>query len=90
MDVHCIIELKSLLKAIKFVINEMLLQLLSNSRLYNHLSCFFSRPTAVNLSDAATKLKEVILNAATTTSEAQSIFQVVNIHCLYIVDKGQK
>nr|POE60891.1 methylthioribose-1-phosphate isomerase [Quercus suber] len=34
-----------------------------------------SRPTAVNLSDAATKLKEVISNAAATTSEAQSVFQ---------------
>ncbi|KAB1209514.1 Methylthioribose-1-phosphate isomerase [Morella rubra] len=34
-----------------------------------------SRPTAVNLSDAAMKLKEVISNAAATASEAQSIFQ---------------
>ncbi|XP_059431837.1 methylthioribose-1-phosphate isomerase [Corylus avellana] len=34
-----------------------------------------SRPTAVNLSDAATKLKEVISKAAATASEAQSIFQ---------------
>ncbi|KAK7858713.1 methylthioribose-1-phosphate isomerase [Quercus suber] len=65
----------SLLEAIEFVINEMLLQLLSNSRSYTHLSCFFSRPTAVNLSDAATKLIEVISNAAATTSEAQSVFQ---------------
>ncbi|KAL6585712.1 G1/S-specific B-type cyclin Cig2 [Orobanche minor] len=34
-----------------------------------------SRPTAVNLSDAATKLKEIIHKAATTTSEAQTVFQ---------------
>ncbi|XP_061362528.1 methylthioribose-1-phosphate isomerase [Gastrolobium bilobum] len=34
-----------------------------------------SRPTAVNLSDAATKLKEVISKAAATTSEARSVFQ---------------
>ncbi|KAI4335194.1 hypothetical protein L6164_013864 [Bauhinia variegata] len=34
-----------------------------------------SRPTAVNLSDAATKLKEVILKAAATSSEARSVFQ---------------
>lgn len=34
-----------------------------------------SRPTAVNLSDAATKLKEVISKAAATTSEASVIFQ---------------
>lgn len=34
-----------------------------------------SRPTAVNLSDAATKLKEVISDAAATASEAKSIFQ---------------
>lgn len=34
-----------------------------------------SRPTAVNLSDAATKLKEVISNAAATASEAKSVFQ---------------
>nr|DAD44219.1 TPA_asm: hypothetical protein HUJ06_002449 [Nelumbo nucifera] len=33
-----------------------------------------SRPTAVNLYDAATKLKDVILNAASTTGEARSIF----------------
>ncbi|TKY72881.1 Methylthioribose-1-phosphate isomerase [Spatholobus suberectus] len=34
-----------------------------------------SRPTAVNLSDAATKLKEIISNAAPTTSEGRSVFQ---------------
>ncbi|KAI5445613.1 hypothetical protein KIW84_013725 [Lathyrus oleraceus] len=34
-----------------------------------------SRPTAVNLSDAATKLKEIILKAAATTSEARGVFQ---------------
>lgn len=34
-----------------------------------------SRPTAVNLSDAATKLKEVISNAAATAKEAQSVFR---------------
>lgn len=30
----------------------------------------------MNLSDAATKLKEVISNAAATTSEGRSVFQV--------------
>ncbi|XP_047158789.1 methylthioribose-1-phosphate isomerase [Vigna umbellata] len=34
-----------------------------------------SRPTAVNLSDAAGKLKEVVSNAAATTSEGRSVFQ---------------
>ncbi|KAK9697321.1 hypothetical protein RND81_08G029800 [Saponaria officinalis] len=34
-----------------------------------------SRPTAVNLSDAATKLKEVILKASSTSSEAKDVFQ---------------
>ncbi|MED6185289.1 hypothetical protein PIB30_055556 [Stylosanthes scabra] len=34
-----------------------------------------SRPTAVNLSDAATKLKEVISKAAGTSSDARSVFQ---------------
>ncbi|CAA0810952.1 Methylthioribose-1-phosphate isomerase [Striga hermonthica] len=34
-----------------------------------------SRPTAVNLSDAATKLKEIVHEAATTASEAQAVFQ---------------
>ncbi|KAA8534763.1 hypothetical protein F0562_029795 [Nyssa sinensis] len=34
-----------------------------------------SRPTAVNLSDAATKLKEVISKAAANASEASTIFQ---------------
>ncbi|KAJ7956000.1 Methylthioribose-1-phosphate isomerase [Quillaja saponaria] len=34
-----------------------------------------SRPTAVNLSDAATKLKQVILKAAATASEATKVFQ---------------
>ncbi|CAI9766570.1 unnamed protein product [Fraxinus pennsylvanica] len=34
-----------------------------------------SRPTAVNLSDAATKLKDVIQKAASTASEAQTVFQ---------------
>ncbi|GAV64778.1 IF-2B domain-containing protein [Cephalotus follicularis] len=34
-----------------------------------------SRPTAVNLSDAATKLKEVIKKAAATASEPRSVFQ---------------
>ncbi|KAK7304008.1 hypothetical protein RJT34_14988 [Clitoria ternatea] len=34
-----------------------------------------SRPTAVNLSDAATKLKEVISKAAATASEARNVFQ---------------
>ncbi|CAI9780369.1 unnamed protein product [Fraxinus pennsylvanica] len=34
-----------------------------------------SRPTAVNLSDAATKLKDVIQKAASTSSEARTVFQ---------------
>lgn len=34
-----------------------------------------SRPTAVNLSDAATKLKEIIVKAASTCSEANAVFQ---------------
>ncbi|XP_016468949.1 methylthioribose-1-phosphate isomerase-like [Nicotiana tabacum] len=34
-----------------------------------------SRPTAVNLSDAAVKLKEVIKKAATTAKDANSVFQ---------------
>ncbi|PSS02037.1 Methylthioribose-1-phosphate isomerase [Actinidia chinensis var. chinensis] len=34
-----------------------------------------SRPTAVNLSDAATKLKEVVSKAAATSSEAMAVFQ---------------
>ncbi|OIV98357.1 hypothetical protein TanjilG_16684 [Lupinus angustifolius] len=34
-----------------------------------------SRPTAVNLADAATKLKEVISKAAATTAEAKGVFQ---------------
>ncbi|KAE9448863.1 hypothetical protein C3L33_19238, partial [Rhododendron williamsianum] len=34
-----------------------------------------SRPTAVNLSDAAIKLKEVISKAASTSSEASVVFQ---------------
>lgn len=39
-------------------------------------SCVFSRPTAVNLSDAATKLKETISKAAATASEPKNVFQV--------------
>ncbi|CAH9108656.1 unnamed protein product [Cuscuta epithymum] len=34
-----------------------------------------SRPTAVNLSDAATKLNEVIQKAASTASEARAVFE---------------
>ncbi|GMP36972.1 hypothetical protein CsSME_00008892 [Camellia sinensis var. sinensis] len=34
-----------------------------------------SRPTAVNLSDAATKLKEVVSKAAATSSQAMAVFQ---------------
>lgn len=41
--------------------------------------CFFSRPTAVNLSDAAKKLKEVILDIAKAASDARSIFEVIKI-----------
>ncbi|CAI0452348.1 unnamed protein product [Linum tenue] len=39
------------------------------------LVCFLSRPTAVNLSDAATKLEEVIGKAAAAASEASNVFQ---------------
>ncbi|KAK4258203.1 hypothetical protein QN277_007676 [Acacia crassicarpa] len=35
-----------------------------------------SRPTAVNLSDAATKLKEIISKAVASTTEAKCVFQV--------------
>lgn len=35
-----------------------------------------SRPTAVNLSDAAKKLKEVFLEVASTSSEVRTVFQV--------------
>lgn len=42
-----------------------------------------SRPTAVNLSDAATKLKEVIRKATATASDAQTVYQVcADIHIL--------
>ncbi|KAL1808925.1 hypothetical protein ACET3Z_025915 [Daucus carota] len=34
-----------------------------------------SRPTAVNLSDAATKLKEIVMKAASSASEAKAVFQ---------------
>ncbi|KAK6782033.1 hypothetical protein RDI58_019829 [Solanum bulbocastanum] len=40
-----------------------------------------SRPTAVNLSDAAVKLKEVISKAAATAKEANSVFKVVTLSC---------
>jgi len=40
-----------------------------------------SRPTAVNLSDAAVKLKEVISKAAATAKEINSVFQVVTLSC---------
>lgn len=36
----------------------------------------FSRPTAVNLGDAAIKLKEIVSRAAAISSEASSVFQV--------------
>lgn len=35
-----------------------------------------SRPTAVNLSDAATKLENLVLKTAETTTESKSVFQV--------------
>lgn len=35
-----------------------------------------SRPTAVNLSEAATKLKEVLHKATSTASDAQTVYQV--------------
>ncbi|KAK9071189.1 hypothetical protein SSX86_009757 [Deinandra increscens subsp. villosa] len=34
-----------------------------------------SRPTAVNLSDAATKLTEIVMNSAETATEANQVFQ---------------
>jgi len=43
----------------------------------------YSRPTAVNLSDAATKLKEVITKAASTSSEAKAVFQVEKISAIF-------
>lgn len=46
------------------------------SELSNLLVLFCSRPTAVNLSDAATKLKEVIRKATATASDAQTVYQV--------------
>lgn len=42
----------------------------------SHVSVFFSRPTAVNLSDAATKLKEVASKATAAASDSGSVFQV--------------
>lgn len=48
--------------------------------------CFSSRPTAVNLSDAATKLKEVIAKAAASASDAHTVFQVVTIFCVLIFE----
>lgn len=42
-----------------------------------------SRPTAVNLSDSAVKLKEVISKAAAIAKEANSVFQVVILSCFY-------
>lgn len=51
------------------------------------LHAFYSRPTAVNLSDAATKLTEVIEKAAASASEANTVFQVV-IHVLYALKIG--
>ena len=38
--------------------------------------CLFSRPTAVNLSDAATKLKQIAAKIAATASEYKSVFEV--------------
>ncbi|KAL3625294.1 G1/S-specific B-type cyclin Cig2 [Castilleja foliolosa] len=43
-----------------------------------------SRPTAVNLSDAATKLKEIVNKAATSASEAHPVFQLIYIIQAYI------
>lgn len=37
---------------------------------------FVSRPTAVNLSDAATKLQKLVLKAAETTDEPKAVFEV--------------
>lgn len=36
-----------------------------------------SRPTAVNLSDAAIKLKKVVHKAALTSTDAGAIFEVI-------------
>lgn len=45
--------------------------------LSDFVQCFFSRPTAVNLSDAATKLKQIAAEVAATTSESKSVFEVI-------------
>lgn len=39
-------------------------------------SDYGSRPTAVNLSDAAEKLRSLVLKTAETANEAQTVFQV--------------
>jgi hypothetical protein len=39
---------------------------------------FVSRPTAVNLSDAATKLQSLVSRTAETAKDAKSIFQVIS------------
>lgn len=46
---------------------------------------FFSRPTAVNLSDAAMKLKDIVTKAAATASETSSVFQVYYASLNYIL-----
>lgn len=47
--------------------------------------CFFSRPTAVNLADAALKLKQVIAKALAIATEPKSIFKVTR---RFVVAKG--
>lgn len=38
---------------------------------------FFSRPTAVNLSDAAAKLRQIASTVAAATSDAKNVFEVL-------------
>lgn len=49
---------------------------LLKSELSKLLVLVCSRPTAVNLSDAATKLKEVVRKATANASDAQTVYQV--------------
>ncbi|GFP79460.1 methylthioribose-1-phosphate isomerase [Phtheirospermum japonicum] len=48
-----------------------------------------SRPTAVNLSDAAMKLKEIVHKAATTASESQPVFQAIGSYGASFIQKQQ-
>lgn len=43
----------------------------------NYVSFHGSRPTAVNLSEAATKLQNLALKTAESATEAKAVFQVL-------------